>query len=624
MSAAGAARRLLVRDLEQLASPAGSASPLRGAALADVEVVEDGYVLARVTPSRRSAACATSVRSRVRSRSSTDAASARSPAGRLPHPRVLRRRPRRRVRPARRRCELRGASRGGGGIMSTVRATRAAEESALEAAVARHRDWMLRAGTTTFESKSGYGLDRETELASLEGDPCCRRCSDLARGARGSRPSSRTQIRTSTSRWLKCSRGREARRGGRRFPGAGRVRRRAGEALSGSVRRAGLRTQASRRPVHRAGRSRARDRPRRPLRRPSRGHRSQRGRCSRREHGHRGAPAGERALSRPADASRRALAEAGAIVALATDFNPGSAFCESLPLVCSLAAATQLGLSPAQALSASLVQRGARPRPRRRIGRLAPGFAGGRRPARRARLALPRVPPRRDLVRGARPRGRPAELRLGLACRPGSSGGGEQKARRHEYEYVYVDDAGNEVDVDPDELRAEKEARRETRGSKVESRKPAAARGQRAVQPPSWRRSARRRGRARAAADRGHDALQPRGATRTADRAGRVPPRVLHPLQLLHRLVRVPPVPQATRAPGDHEPRLAAGRQQPRCCRRLAPAIVALPGPRSEHQQDPAPCSVEIECLSSTSKEKKEPESPSITSSPTRRGPCRR
>ncbi len=68
----------------------------------------------------------------------------------------------------------------------------------------------------------------------------------------------------------------------------------------------------------------------------------------------------------------------------------------------------------------------------------------------------------------------------------------EQKARRHEYEYVYVDDAGNEVDVDPDELRAEKEARRETRGSKVESRKPAAARGQRAVQPPSWRRSARR------------------------------------------------------------------------------------------------------------------------------------
>src|SRR5439155_13744423 len=55
----------------------------------------------------------------------------------------------------------------GGGIMSTVRATRAAGEAALADAVRTHRGWMLRAGTTTFESKSGYGLDRETELASL-------------------------------------------------------------------------------------------------------------------------------------------------------------------------------------------------------------------------------------------------------------------------------------------------------------------------------------------------------------------------------------------------------------------------------------------------------------------------
>src|SRR5207247_1864823 len=55
----------------------------------------------------------------------------------------------------------------GGGILATVRATREAGEDALLAAVRRHRDWMLRAGTTTFEAKSGYGLDRDTELASL-------------------------------------------------------------------------------------------------------------------------------------------------------------------------------------------------------------------------------------------------------------------------------------------------------------------------------------------------------------------------------------------------------------------------------------------------------------------------
>lgn len=55
----------------------------------------------------------------------------------------------------------------GGGILSTVRHTRAATEDELLAESRRHRDWMLRAGTTTMEAKSGYGLDRETELKML-------------------------------------------------------------------------------------------------------------------------------------------------------------------------------------------------------------------------------------------------------------------------------------------------------------------------------------------------------------------------------------------------------------------------------------------------------------------------
>src|SRR5207253_11436908 len=55
----------------------------------------------------------------------------------------------------------------GSGILSTVRSTRAAGEADLRTAVELHRSWMLREGTTTFEAKSGYGLDRETELASL-------------------------------------------------------------------------------------------------------------------------------------------------------------------------------------------------------------------------------------------------------------------------------------------------------------------------------------------------------------------------------------------------------------------------------------------------------------------------
>jgi len=69
----------------------------------------------------------------------------------------------------------------------------------------------------------------------------------------------------------------------------------------------------------------------------------------------------------------------------------------------------------------------------------------------------------------------------------------QQKARRHEYEYVYVDDEGNEVEVDPDEVRAERESKRETTTAKGANRKPATRSGsQRTVQPPSWRRSLRR------------------------------------------------------------------------------------------------------------------------------------
>jgi imidazolonepropionase len=68
----------------------------------------------------------------------------------------------------------------------------------------------------------------------------------------------------------------------------------------------------------------------------------------------------------------RALVDAGAAVALATDFNPGSAFCESLPLVCSLAA-TQLKLAPAEALAACTVNAAhVLDLPDR--GRLAPGW----------------------------------------------------------------------------------------------------------------------------------------------------------------------------------------------------------------------------------------------------------
>ena len=149
-------------------------------------------------------------------------------------------------------------------------------------------------------------------------------------------------------------------------------------------------------------------------------------------------PASALFLDRPMPPAR-ALVDAGAAVALATDFNPGSAFCESLPLVCSLAC-TQLHLSPAEALSACTVNAAHVLRRADRKGRLAPGYD--------ADLVLLDAPDWRYLayhlggpvvtrvVGGERGRWRVATKKQAGAAR---------KGRRHEYEYVYVDDTGQEV-----------------------------------------------------------------------------------------------------------------------------------------------------------------------------------
>ena len=55
----------------------------------------------------------------------------------------------------------------GGGILSTVRATRAASVAALAQSARGRLAGLVGEGVTTVEVKSGYGLDRETELAML-------------------------------------------------------------------------------------------------------------------------------------------------------------------------------------------------------------------------------------------------------------------------------------------------------------------------------------------------------------------------------------------------------------------------------------------------------------------------
>jgi hypothetical protein len=61
------------------------------------------------------------------------------------------------------------------------------------------------------------------------------------------------------------------------------------------------------------------------------------------------------------------------------------------------------------------------------------------------------------------------------------------KANRHEYEYVLLDDEGNEVPDEPAALRKKKDEPKAKRGA---AKKPAHA--GRTIQPPSWRRVGKR------------------------------------------------------------------------------------------------------------------------------------
>lgn len=56
----------------------------------------------------------------------------------------------------------------GGGILSTVKATRQATKRDLKKRAQRHLDGLLKHGTTTVEIKSGYGLDPDSEIKMLE------------------------------------------------------------------------------------------------------------------------------------------------------------------------------------------------------------------------------------------------------------------------------------------------------------------------------------------------------------------------------------------------------------------------------------------------------------------------
>ncbi|MFE7778046.1 imidazolonepropionase [Streptomyces sp. NPDC057445] len=64
-------------------------------------------------------------------------------------------------------ARMSGRAYSAGGIRTTVAATRAASDAELEANLTRYLDEALRQGTTTFETKSGYGLTTHDEERAL-------------------------------------------------------------------------------------------------------------------------------------------------------------------------------------------------------------------------------------------------------------------------------------------------------------------------------------------------------------------------------------------------------------------------------------------------------------------------
>ena len=366
--------RLLVRNLAQVASPAGSSAPLRGDALGSVAVIEDAYVLcqdgrvAAVGPMRD----LRGVDGDVEELDGTGLAAVPGLVDCHTHACFAG------DRVAEFALRAAGASyeelhAAGGGILSTVRATRAATEDELAEATARHRRWMRRHGTTTWEAKSGYGLDRDTELAQLR---AVRAAGGVATwlGAHAVPPEHAdadayldfllvevlpTAATLADAADVFLERGAfdagQARRYLLACREAGLVLRLHGDQF----------TESGAIPLAIELRARSVD------------HLEATGAEGVRTL----AGSDVTAVLLPASAlflgrampPARALADAGAAIALATDFNPGSAFCDSLPLVCALAC-TQLRLTPAEALSACTVNAAHVLGLADRKGRIAPGY----------------------------------------------------------------------------------------------------------------------------------------------------------------------------------------------------------------------------------------------------------
>ncbi|HUA01566.1 MAG TPA: imidazolonepropionase [Candidatus Aquilonibacter sp.] len=273
-------------------------------------------------------------------------------------------------------------ARAGGGIRSTVAALRRARPAALKARAAAHLRDFAAHGTTTLEAKSGYGLTWESEQKTLEilhelhqAQPLDIACTFL--GAHVVPPEFTHQpdafVDLVAKRWIPavataglaefcdvfCDRGAFTVAQSRRILSAGRVcglvpRIHAEQlAHTGAARLAIELEAASADHLEKIDRSDVRALARSNVV------------CTL-------LPGCSFHLGLSEHAPARALIEAGAIVGLATDFNPGTCPTLSMSMILSIACA-QMGVTPAEAIAAATINPAYSLRQHDRIGSLEPG-----------------------------------------------------------------------------------------------------------------------------------------------------------------------------------------------------------------------------------------------------------
>jgi imidazolonepropionase len=160
---------LIIHNASQLVTCASPGQPKRGAAMQDVGIIEDGAVTIQGERIVAVGSTAEITQAYTAERMIDAAGKAVCPGFVDAHTHV--------VYAGNRLDEFEMRIKGvsymdimaaGGGITSTMRATRAASVKQLIAEAQARLNEMLRLGTTTVEIKSGYGLDTETELKMLK------------------------------------------------------------------------------------------------------------------------------------------------------------------------------------------------------------------------------------------------------------------------------------------------------------------------------------------------------------------------------------------------------------------------------------------------------------------------